>query len=105
MGDAMVHEPVLASGVYVNGEATNILYGGSGKGSTMYAINATTGGIVWQMAVPQCRLPLLPHKSDLLDRRHPGNRPRGRTCCTSATGITKCTPSISPPVKRPMAGR
>ena len=52
VGDGMVHEPVLASGVYVNGQATNILYGGSGKGSTMYAINATTGAIVWQMAVP-----------------------------------------------------
>jgi len=52
VGFGMVHEPVLASGVYVNSQATNILYAGSGAGSTMYAINATTGAIVWQMAVP-----------------------------------------------------
>ena len=52
VGYGMVHEPVLASGVYVNGQATNILYAGSGKGSTLYAINATTGATVWQMAVP-----------------------------------------------------
>ena len=52
VGYDMVHEPVLASGVYVNSQATNVLYAGSGKGSTMYAINATTGAIVWQMAVP-----------------------------------------------------
>ena len=52
VGYAMVHEPVLASGVDVNGQATNILYAGSGNGSTMYAINASTGAIVWQMAVP-----------------------------------------------------
>jgi outer membrane protein assembly factor BamB len=48
----MVHEPVYASGVKVNGQPTNILYAGSAYGSTMYAINASTGAIVWQDPVP-----------------------------------------------------
>jgi len=52
VGSGMVHEPVLASGVYVNGQATNVLYAGSGSGSTMYAINANTGAILWQDPVP-----------------------------------------------------
>ena len=48
VGFGMVHEPVLASGVYVSGQRTNILYAGSGSGSTMYAINASNGAILWQ---------------------------------------------------------
>ncbi len=52
VGYGMVHEPVLASGVYVNGQAANVLYAGSADGSTMYAINASTGAILWHRAVP-----------------------------------------------------
>ena len=53
VGYAMVHEPVLASGVYVNGQATNVLYAGSANGSAMYAINASTGAVLWKDAVPR----------------------------------------------------
>ena len=53
VGYAMVHEPVLASGVYVNGQATNVLYAGSGNGSAMYAINASTGVALWKDPVPR----------------------------------------------------
>jgi outer membrane protein assembly factor BamB len=52
VGFGTVHEPVFAYGVYVNGRRTNILYAGSADGATMYAINAKTGAIVWQAAVP-----------------------------------------------------
>lgn len=52
VGSTMVHEPVYASGVNVNGTSTNILYAGSLWGATMYAINAATGAVVWQLAVP-----------------------------------------------------
>ncbi len=48
----MVHEPVYAAGINVNGQPTNILYAGSQYGSTMYAINAATGAAVWQDPVP-----------------------------------------------------
>ncbi len=43
----MVHEPAYAYGVNVNGQPTNIIYAGSAYGSTMYAINASTGATVW----------------------------------------------------------
>jgi outer membrane protein assembly factor BamB len=49
---SMVHEPVYAAGVNVNGQSTNILYAGSSWGSTLYAINALTGATVWQDPVP-----------------------------------------------------
>ena len=49
----MVHEPVYAYGVKVKGVPTNILYAGSAGGATMYAINADTGKVVWQLKVPQ----------------------------------------------------
>src|SRR5579871_4599159 len=52
VGNGMVHEPVLASGVYVNGQSTNVLYAGSANGSTMYAIDATNGSVLWQDPVP-----------------------------------------------------
>lgn len=52
VGFGMVHEPVFASGVYVSGHATNVLYAGSANGSTMYAINASDGTILWQDPVP-----------------------------------------------------
>ncbi|MFY9738564.1 MAG: PQQ-binding-like beta-propeller repeat protein [Candidatus Cybelea sp.] len=52
IGSNMVHEPVYAAGVNVNGQPANILYAGSAYGSTMYAINASTGAIVWQDPVP-----------------------------------------------------
>jgi outer membrane protein assembly factor BamB len=52
VGSTMVHEPVYAAGVNVNGTSTNILYAGSEWGSTMYAINAATGAVVWQDPVP-----------------------------------------------------
>ena len=52
VGNGMVHEPVFASGVYVSGHATNVLYAGSANGSTMYAINASNGTILWQDPVP-----------------------------------------------------
>jgi outer membrane protein assembly factor BamB len=48
----MVHEPLYAAGVSVNGQATNMLYAGSSYGSTMYGINADTGALVWQLPVP-----------------------------------------------------
>jgi outer membrane protein assembly factor BamB len=53
VGYEMVHEPVLAAGVNVNGQTTTLLFAGSAGGSTMYAINASTGAIVWQHAVAQ----------------------------------------------------
>jgi outer membrane protein assembly factor BamB len=52
VGSSMVFEPVLASNVNVNGQTTNVLYAGSAWGSTMYAINALTGSIIWQKPVP-----------------------------------------------------
>lgn len=50
VGSAMVHEPVYAFGVNVGGTLTSILYAGSGKG-TMYAIDAQTGSVIWQVKV------------------------------------------------------
>jgi outer membrane protein assembly factor BamB len=47
VGSGMVREPVLASGVNINGTATNVLYAGSNLGATMYAINAETGAEIW----------------------------------------------------------
>ncbi len=47
VGSTMVHEPVYAYNVSVNGQPTNIIYGGSQYGATMYAINAATGATVW----------------------------------------------------------
>ena len=52
VGSTMVHEPLYAAGVSVNGQATNMLYAGSSYGSTMYGINADTGALVWQLPVP-----------------------------------------------------
>jgi outer membrane protein assembly factor BamB len=52
VGSSPVHEPVIAYGVNVHGQATNILYSGSAIGSTMYAINASTGALLWQDPVP-----------------------------------------------------
>jgi outer membrane protein assembly factor BamB len=52
VGSSPVHEPVFAYGVNVHGQATNILYSGSAIGSTMYAINASTGAMLWQDPVP-----------------------------------------------------
>jgi outer membrane protein assembly factor BamB len=60
----MVHEPVYAYGVKVKGVPTNILYAGSGGGSTMYAINADTGAIVWQRKVPQVSYSCGTHNSE-----------------------------------------
>jgi outer membrane protein assembly factor BamB len=63
----MVHEPVYAYGVTVKGQPTNILYAGSAYGSTMDAINASTGGIIWQDRVPystfSCDPPKVAHFS------------------------------------------
>ena len=53
VGYEMVHEPVLAAGVSVNGQTTTLLYAGSAGGSTMYAIDASTGATVWLHPVPQ----------------------------------------------------
>ena len=62
VGGTMVHEPVYAYGVSVKGHATNIIYAGSAYGSTMYAINAETGALVWKRPVPfatfKCGSPL-----------------------------------------------
>lgn len=52
VGSTMVHEPLYAAGVSVNGQPTNMLYAGSSYGSTMYGINANTGALVWQDPVP-----------------------------------------------------
>jgi outer membrane protein assembly factor BamB len=51
VGSSMVHEPVYAYGVNVNGELTNILYAGSAHAATMYAINAQTGAVIWKKKV------------------------------------------------------
>ncbi|HLY03101.1 MAG TPA: PQQ-binding-like beta-propeller repeat protein [Candidatus Cybelea sp.] len=51
VGYNMVHEPVLAYGVSVNSQSTNILYAGSADGSAMYAINASTGAVLWEHTV------------------------------------------------------
>ena len=67
VGSNMVHEPVYAYGVTVNGQSTNILYAGSAYGSAMDAIDASTGGIVWQDRVPHstfsCDPPKIAHFS------------------------------------------
>jgi outer membrane protein assembly factor BamB len=52
VGSTMVHEPVYAYAVNVGGQPANILYAGSAYGSTMYAINASTGATVWSDPVP-----------------------------------------------------
>jgi outer membrane protein assembly factor BamB len=52
VGYTMEREPVLASGVMINGTPTNVLYAGSNWGSTMYAINADTGKFIWSKQVP-----------------------------------------------------
>ncbi len=52
VGFGMVHEPVLASGLYVNGHTTDVLYAGSANGSAMEAIDASNGTILWQDPVP-----------------------------------------------------
>ncbi|MGC1379870.1 MAG: LamG-like jellyroll fold domain-containing protein, partial [Candidatus Baltobacteraceae bacterium] len=52
VGSTMVHEPVYAYGINVNGQPTSIIYAGSAYGSTMYAINAGTGATVWSDRVP-----------------------------------------------------
>jgi outer membrane protein assembly factor BamB len=52
VGSTTVREPVLASGVSVNGTPTNIFYAGSNLGSKMYALNADTGAVIWSVAVP-----------------------------------------------------
>jgi outer membrane protein assembly factor BamB len=62
VGFGMVHEPVLASGVYVNSQATNILYAGSGSGSALYAINASTGAVLWKFPVPNVSYDCLQQK-------------------------------------------
>jgi outer membrane protein assembly factor BamB len=52
VGDDPVWEPVLASGVTIAGTSTNVFYAGSSAGSTLYAINADTGAIIWTHKVP-----------------------------------------------------
>jgi outer membrane protein assembly factor BamB len=52
IGSNPAHEPVYAANVSVNGQATNVLYGGSSYGSTMYAVNAETGALIWSDPVP-----------------------------------------------------
>ncbi len=47
VGAGMVHEPVFAHAVKVEGHATDLLYAGSANGSTMYALDAGTGAVVW----------------------------------------------------------
>jgi outer membrane protein assembly factor BamB len=51
VGSTMVREPVLASGVMINGQPTNVLYAGSNFGATLYAINADTGATIWTKPV------------------------------------------------------
>jgi outer membrane protein assembly factor BamB len=52
VGAKAMREPVLASGVIIDGRPTNVLYAGSSKGSTLYALNADTGALIWQFPVP-----------------------------------------------------
>lgn len=52
VGSTVVHEPVFAHAVSVNGHPIDILYAGSAWGSAMYAIDAGTGTMVWKHAVP-----------------------------------------------------
>ena len=53
VGFGMVHEPVLATGVYINSQARNVLYAGSSNGAAMYAIDANNGTVLWKHAVPR----------------------------------------------------
>ena len=50
VGSPMVGEPVLAGGVSIAGQPTNVLYAGSG-GNYFYAINAATGATIWKVAM------------------------------------------------------
>lgn len=52
VGNGMVHEPVYASNVTVSSQSVNVLYAGSATGSTMYAINANNGTVLWKDPVP-----------------------------------------------------
>ena len=63
VGSTMVHEPVYAAGVNVSGQATNMLYAGSSYGSTLYAINADTGALVWQDPVPSASFSCSPSQT------------------------------------------
>lgn len=51
-GSSVVHEPVYAHRVKVNGAKKNLLYVGSAYGATMDALDADTGAVVWQDPVP-----------------------------------------------------
>jgi outer membrane protein assembly factor BamB len=63
VGDNMVHEPVYAYGVNVKGQPANVLYAGSAAGSTMYAINASTGAVVWQDPVASSNFHCVPSQA------------------------------------------
>ncbi|MFY9718348.1 MAG: hypothetical protein WAK16_01780 [Candidatus Cybelea sp.] len=52
VGDTMVHEPVYAHGVDVKGRSKNVLYAGSAFGTTMFAIDAKNGKLIWHRSVP-----------------------------------------------------
>ncbi len=52
VGKRPMREPVLASGVMVNGTPTNVVYFGSSFGATIYALNAATGAVIWQKKLP-----------------------------------------------------
>jgi outer membrane protein assembly factor BamB len=52
VGDGDMRQAVLANGVSIAGQSTNVLYAGSNWGSTMYALNADTGTVIWKLAVP-----------------------------------------------------
>lgn len=52
VGTRPMREPVLATGVMINGNSTNVLYAGSSYGSVLYALNAQTGAVIWHVPLP-----------------------------------------------------
>jgi outer membrane protein assembly factor BamB len=63
VNSGVVHEPVLARGVRVHGQLSDILYAGSAYGSAMYAIDTSTGTMVWKHRVAHSSYSCGPGKS------------------------------------------
>ncbi len=76
VGSTMVHEPVYAYAVNVGGQPTNIIYAGSQYGSTMYAINASTGATVWSDPVASSSYKCGKSYVAVWSRRDPDHRSR-----------------------------
>jgi outer membrane protein assembly factor BamB len=63
VNSSVVHEPVFAHGVSVHGHLTDILYAGSAYSSAMYAIDTSTGAMVWKHRVAHSSYSCGPGKS------------------------------------------